>query len=109
MLRLMAVPEPWTLTLDRTNWRFGGTDHNILMLGVCHQGVSIPLLWWMLDKRGNSNTTERILLIEEFRALFPTIQVAAITADREFVAQDWFDYLLSEGAGTPPLCFLRCG
>jgi hypothetical protein len=99
MLRLVGVPEPWTLTLDRTNWRFGGSDHNILMLGVCYEGVSIPLLWWMLDKRGNSNTTERILLLEEFREVFPTVKVAAITADREFVGQDWFAYLLTHSQG----------
>ncbi len=96
LLDLLGVPQPWTLTLDRTNWRYGGTDHNILMLGVCHRGVSIPLLWWMLDKRGNSNTPERILLLEEFRSWFPNVQVAALTADREFVGKDWFEYLLHD-------------
>ena len=96
IMNLMAIPQPWTLALDRTNWKIGKTDHNILMLSVVHQGVGIPLLWWMLDKRGNSNQVERILLIEEFRSLFPEVQVAALTADREFVGTDWFDYLLNE-------------
>jgi hypothetical protein len=54
IVRLLNIPQPWTLSLDQTNWEFGGTAHNILMLGVVHQGVAIPLLWWMLDKRGNS-------------------------------------------------------
>ncbi len=48
-----------------------------------HEGVAIPVIWWMLDKRGNSNTTERILLLEEFRDWFPDVKIAAITADRE--------------------------
>ena len=66
------------------------------MLAVVHEGVAIPLLWWMLDKRGNSNQTERILLMEEFRDLFPDVKVASLTADREFVGTDWFGYLLED-------------
>lgn len=41
------------------------------MLGVVHNGVAFPLLWWMLDKKGNSNTDERIDLLEEFFEMFP--------------------------------------
>ena len=96
MMNLMAIPQPWTLAIDRTNWKVGAIDHNILMLAVVHDGVAIPLLWWMLDKRGNSNQTERILLMEEFRDLFPDVKVAALTADREFVGSDWFGYLLKD-------------
>jgi hypothetical protein len=98
ILRLMAIPQPWVLSLDRTNWKFGEVDHNILMLGVVHQGVSIPVLWWMLDKRGNSNTTERVLLLEEFRLLFEGIQVKSLCADREFLGQEWFAYLCASPA-----------
>jgi Transposase DDE domain len=96
MMSFMEIPQPWTLAIDRTNWKFGKIDHNILMLSVVHQGVGIPILWWMLDKRGNSNQSERILLIEEFRDLFPSVAVAALTADREFIGHEWFDYLLNQ-------------
>jgi hypothetical protein len=41
---LMDIPQPQVLGLDRTNWCFGGIDHNILMLGVVHNGVAIPVL-----------------------------------------------------------------
>jgi hypothetical protein len=44
IMNLMNIPQPWTLALDRTNWKFGYTDHNILMLAVVHEGVAIPLL-----------------------------------------------------------------
>ena len=96
MMNLMAIPQPWTLAIDRTNWKVGKIDHNILMLAVVHEGIAIPLLWWMLDKRGNSNQVERILLMEEFRDLFPEVKVAALTADREFVGSNWFGYLLKD-------------
>ena len=89
-MNVTAIPQPWTLAVDRTNWKVGAIDHNILMLAVVHEGVAIPWLWWMLDKRGNSNQTERILLMEEFRDLFAEVKVASLTAERELVGSDWF-------------------
>lgn len=41
---LMDIPQPWVLSVDRTNWQFGGCVFNILMLGVVHQGVAFPLV-----------------------------------------------------------------
>jgi hypothetical protein len=34
----MNIPEPWVLSLDRTDWQFGQTTFNILTLGIVHQG-----------------------------------------------------------------------
>jgi len=96
VVSLMDIPQPWVLSVDRTTWEFGGWVHNILMLGVVHNGVAFPLLWWMLDKKGNSNTDERIDLLKEFFEVFPTAQVEYLSADREFVGQDWFEYLLKQ-------------
>jgi hypothetical protein len=93
---LMEIPQPWVLSVDRTNWQFGSCVFNILMLGVVHQGVAFPLVWTMLDKKGNSNYKERIALIEEFREIFPEVEVDCITADREFIGEDWFSYLLNQ-------------
>jgi hypothetical protein len=63
------------------------------MLGVVHEGVAFPLLWVMLDKAGNSNQGERIDLLDEFVSLFPTVEVAYLTGDREFLGHLWVDYL----------------
>lgn len=96
VIHLMEIPQPWVLSIDRTTWEFGDCVINILMLGVVHHGVAFPLLWWMLDKKGNSNTDERIELLEEFFAVFPDAEVDYITADREFLGQNWFEYLLEQ-------------
>ena len=90
----MAIPEPWVLAVDRTQWDVGKTPVNILTLGVVHEGIAFPLLWMMLDKKGNSNTDERIDLMERFYELFPHVQVRCLTTDREFVGADWLSYLL---------------
>lgn len=60
IINIMEIPEPWVLSVDRTEWKFGRKIFNILTLGIVHQGVAFPLLWWMLDKKGNSNTQERV-------------------------------------------------
>lgn len=40
------------LALDRTNWKFGRIDINILMLTVAHKGIALPLMWSCLKKKG---------------------------------------------------------
>ena len=97
---LLDIPEPWVLSIDRTEWKFGQTVFNILVLGVVHEGVALPLVWTMLDKRGNSNTLERMQLLSRFIAAFGEVKLACLTADREFVGQDWFSYL--KAAPTTP-------
>ena len=96
VVNLMDIPQPWVLSLDRTTWEFGSCVHNILMLGVVHNGVAFPLLWLMLNKKGNSHTDERIDLLGEFFEVFPDAQIDYLTADREFLGHDWFQALLEE-------------
>ncbi len=82
-----------TLALDRTNWRYGKGDINLLVLSVCLLGCSIPLYWKELNSRGNSNTAERIALLDLFIADFGTKNIDYLLADREFIGGDWFTYL----------------
>lgn len=92
----MAIPEPWVLSIDRTEWQFGDCVFNILMLGIVHEGVAFPVVWCLLDKRGNSNSTERMKLFDQFLKYFRERDIACLTADREFVGKDWFGYLFNE-------------
>ena len=82
-----------TLSIDRTNWKFGKLDINIFMLGVVYEGVAFPLLFTMLPKRGNSNSQERIDLITRYIYLFGKSTINCIVADREFVGYKWISFL----------------
>ncbi len=93
---MMDIPQPWVLSTDRTEWSFGKTRFNILMLGIVHNGVAYPLVWEMLDKKGNSNGNERMDLVDRFYQIFPDAQVAYLTGEREFVGKQWLTYLLIE-------------
>ncbi len=73
------------------------------MLGVVHDGVAYPLIWEMLEKKGNSHSEERMDLLDceasrrhRFDKIFPDAQIAYICGDREFVGKQWLTYLLIE-------------
>lgn len=84
------------LSMDRTNWCWGKKGINILMLSIVYKGIAIPLFWSLLSKKGNSNTPERIHMIQRFINQFGKSMIAGILADREFVGDDWFNWLLTE-------------
>jgi hypothetical protein len=94
IVTLMDIPQPWVLSLDRTNWSFGQIHFNILMLAVVHEGVAYPLMWEFLDKKGNSNSDERMDLLDRFFQEFSEIEIAYICGDREFIGKLWLTYLL---------------
>jgi hypothetical protein len=87
--------EAWILTMDRTNWKFGQSNINLLILGIAYKGIAFPVLWLFLPKQGNSNTAERVELIERFLDIVGWDKVAYLVADREFVGKAWFAYLRS--------------
>ncbi len=86
----------YTLSIDRTNWKFGQVNINIFMLGVVYKGVAFPLLFSMLDKRGNSNSKERIDLLNRYIKLFGKDTIECLVADREFIGEQWLKYLNDE-------------
>lgn len=83
------------LSMDRTNWKYGDFNINILMLGVTYKGIAFPLMFSLLPKRGNSNHAERIALIERFVKLFGKDCIDCLVADREFVGKEWIGWLNS--------------
>jgi hypothetical protein len=95
LFKILPFSGPYGLTLDRTNWKYGQTNINILVLGVVYKGLSLPILWTFLgDKRGNSDQLERIALLQRFIDLFGIAAIDFLTADREFVGQQWWSFLI---------------
>ena len=52
---LLPVKTGVVLSMNRTNWKSGEFNINILMLGVTYRGIAFPLIFSLLPKRGNSN------------------------------------------------------
>jgi len=82
------------LSIDRTNWMLGCFAINFLVLSAVPQGTAFPLFWILLPKKGNSNTKERIQLINQFLDILGRHKINYLTGDREFIGQEWFDYLV---------------
>jgi hypothetical protein len=81
------------LTMDRTNWKIGQTNINILVIGIVYDGVAFPVLFKMMDKFGNSNCSERIEIMEKYHSLFGFETIEYLVADREFIGENWLEYL----------------
>jgi hypothetical protein len=86
----------WVLALDRTEWKRGKVTTNLLVLSVVIYGSAVPLLWTVMSECGSSDTQERIQLIQRFIALFGTQRVRFLTADREFIGDEWVGWLLQQ-------------
>ena len=81
--------KPWVLAIDRTNWDFGRSAINFLMISVEWNGTGIPLIWSLLPSKGNSNTAARTALFDRLAETFPAMNIASLTGDREFVGDAW--------------------
>jgi hypothetical protein len=98
-LVLALAPKPengWILAMDRTNWQFGKTHINILVVSVILNGVGLPIAWRVLPKatkRGNSQSGHRIALMQEVLSILPHPDIRALTMDREFVGDRWLSWL----------------
>jgi transposase len=82
--------------MDRTNWRWGKKDINILVLAVAYKGAAIPIYWMLLNKKGNSSTLERTVLVNRFIKQFGKKHILGLLADREFIGKKWFEWLKAQ-------------
>lgn len=81
------------LIMDRTNWKFGKSDINYLVLTARIGKITFPLFWSLLEHQGCSDAKPRIELMQMFQRVFGLETIQSFTADREFVGQEWLDYL----------------
>ena len=56
VVQMLNLQRPKCLALDRTNWKIGSTDVNILMLAIVTRRFRVPLLWTLLPHQGCSDS-----------------------------------------------------
>ena len=88
--------KPRYLTLDGTSWEYGAKKIHLLTLGVVIRGVSIPICWEDLDKKGASNYSERKALLNRACRWY-NLRGMILLADREYLGEKWFKYLKCNG------------
>jgi len=95
ILRWCGITDSLTLIIDRTNWKLGKSNINILCVSVLGDGYCVPIIWKLLNKRGNSNQKERIDLIEKLLRIQNIPKIKMVIGDREFIGIEWLRYLKS--------------
>ena len=90
---LLRLDGPLTLILDRTNWKVGRREINLLAPAVATRRHRVALMWTVLDRAGNSGAPERIALVQRFIATFGKARIGLVLGDREFIGTEWLSYL----------------
>jgi hypothetical protein len=81
------------LILDRTNWKYGQTNINILALTARIGKITFTLFWRLMPHQGCSDLKTRQELLEQFKETFGLDCIQSLTADREFIGKEWLTYL----------------
>ena len=84
------------LALDGTSWELGDTPIHLLTLSIIINGVSIPIAWQNLAKKGTSNYAERKALFDRALESY-NLEGMILLADREYIGEKWFKYVKSRG------------
>lgn len=93
ILTLFSLKGQLILILDRTNWKWGGKEINILLLSVAYSGIGIPLFWSVTSLSGTSSTSQRISILKKILQQIGHRRIQAFLADREFIGEEWFRFL----------------
>jgi len=96
LIRLMKLTPPFVVVIDRTEWKFGSTWHNILTLSVASEDVAVPILWRFLKRKGCSFDTEREAIMSDCLQMFSASDIRYVCADREFASVRWLEFLTRE-------------
>lgn len=96
---MLQIKEKVIVVIDRTNWDFGKKHINIFVAAILvksfhgSQSFVVPVVWEVYDKKGISNTEERKRLMNKVIALVGIQNIEMILADREFIGEEWIQYL----------------
>ena len=90
-----ALPsqKKYILTMDRTTWELGSRVYNILAVGICFDGISIPIYFTTYNKRGSTNFAEQISFMEHVLDIIPEERIECLVADREFGYTNFIKWL----------------
>jgi hypothetical protein len=99
LLHLLPQSPPYEIVVDRTEWYFGETPVNILVVGIVHEGMAFPIAWRALPSEGGSSAEAQTKVLERFLEVVEPESIKVITADREFISVPWMRKL--EELGIP--------
>lgn len=96
LLDLLPQDPPFEVVVDRTEWEFGETPVNILVMGIVHNKMAFPIAWTSLPDEGGSGADDHIEVLERFLQIVDPDSIKVAVADREFISARWLKRLQEE-------------
>ncbi len=99
VLLICFVPhDKLVLSIDRTEWDRGKKQYNILCVLASIGKMGVPLYFEMLDnKSGNSNSQDRIRVLQRIVKTLGQDRIDYLVMDREFIGHKWLRWLKQQG------------
>ena len=97
LLHLLPQRPPYEVVIDRTEWHFGETAVNVLMVGIAHEGMAFPITWSALESGGGSDSQAQAEVLARFLEVVDPGSIKVVTADREFISVPWMRRLKDRG------------
>ena len=86
--------DSYIMAMDRTNWKFGKSDINILFLVIVIGKISVPISWQFLSHGGACSAEFMENFLQKFIDNFTVKKIEYLLADREFMSKKWLDFLI---------------
>ncbi len=96
MLEMLGLTGKVKLIIDRTEWKFGKSWINILTVSVACRGVSVPLCWEVLTRKGNASGERHQAIVRRAVERIGGERIEYLLADREFGNQELLSFLIAE-------------
>ena len=83
---LSTLPENgrFILSMDGTSWQLGGFKYYVLAVGICFDGISLPICFAFLPGHDITNFAEEIGMMESVVSIVGRGRIECLLADREF-------------------------
>ncbi len=83
----------YIIALDRTCWKFGKSDINILFLVIVFGKISVPIYWYPLEHGGACSSWLMEAMLDRFINNFGVHKIKYLLADREFMSKERLNFL----------------
>ena len=93
LTRLLPQRPPYKAVLDRTEWYFGETPVNVLMVGIAHNGIAFPVSPAVLPDEGSSSAEDHRRTLRRFFEIVDPEDIEVVLGDREFISTEWLRWL----------------
>lgn len=87
--------ENYVVAIDRTNWKFGKSDINILFLVIIIGKISVPVYWKSLPHGGVCSGELMEEFLQKFIKNLGVEKIKYLLADREFMNKEWLNFLIN--------------